>query len=397
MKLADRLSAVAPSATLALTQKAQEMRATGRDVVSLTAGEPDFPPAPHILEAITQALHDGYTRYTPVTGLPALRKGIVEHFEASGRSYGDDQVIVSTGAKQTIFNAALALLDPGDEAVIPAPYWLSYSDMVRIAGGTPVTVETQESDGFIAQPEALNAAFSQKTRLFIINSPSNPSGAVYTRSQMSAVAEVLRRWPDVVIVADEIYDNFLYEGSEFVSILHVAPDLKDRTLIVNGCSKTYAMTGLRLGWGVGPKPLIKAIAKLQGQSTSNASAPMQLAALAALQGDQTPVRTMLTAFDSRRQVVVERLRQMSGVTCFNPKGAFYAFPRVADLLGRDLPDGRPLGSVDALCSYLLEQYAVVTVPGTPFGAPEHLRLSYAADEATLDKGLTRMSEAFARL
>ncbi|CAN0559452.1 unnamed protein product, partial [Laminaria digitata] len=231
----------------------------------------------------------------------------------------------------------------------------------------------------------------------IINSPSNPSGAVYSRDQMSAVADVLRRWPNVVIVADEIYDNFVYEGSEFVSILDVAPDLKDRTLIVNGCSKTYAMTGLRLGWGVGPTPLIKAIAKLQGQSTSNASAPIQLGGLAALKGDQGPVRAMLSAFDGRRQVVVQRLRQMSGVTCFDPKGAFYAFPRVADLLSRTLPDGRALGSVDALCRYLLEQYAVVTVPGTPFGAPEHLRLSYATDEATLDKGLTRMSEAFARL
>lgn len=397
MNLADRLSAVAPSATLALTQRAQEMKAAGRDVVSLTAGEPDFAPAPHIIEAIQRALADGYTRYTPVTGLPALRKGICTAYAARGHEYGDDQVVVSTGAKQTIFNAALALLNPGDEAVIPAPFWLSYPDMVRLAEGVPVLVPSTEAQGFIVSPEALEAAFTSRTKLCFFNSPSNPTGAVYTRAQLSAVAEVLRRHPRVVIIADEIYERFTYEGAEFVSILDVAPDLADRTLIINGCSKTYAMTGLRLGWGLGPKGLIKAIATIQGQSTSNASAPIQMGALAAIQGDQGAVATMLKAFDGRRRFVIEHLRAMPGVSCFDPQGAFYAFPRVADLLQHRLPDGRPLGSVDALCTYLLDQYALVAVPGGPFGAEEHLRLSYATDLDTLERGLDRMAEGLARL
>ncbi len=397
MNLADRLSAVAPSATLALTQKAKEMRAAGRDVVSLTAGEPDFETPPHIIAAIEKAMKDGYTRYTAVTGLPELRQGICKYYADRGHSYGIDQVVVSSGAKQTIFNAGLAVLNPGDEALILAPYWLSYSDMVRLAEGVPVILQTKEADGFIVQPEALEQAITPKTRLFFMNSPSNPSGGVYNRAQMTAVAEVLRKHPDVWIISDEIYEHFTYGDAEFVSIVDVAPDLADRTLVINGCSKAYAMTGLRLGWGVGPKDLIKGIAKIQGQSTSNASAPMQMGALAAISGDQSCVQTMVKAFDERRAFVIERLQTLPGVTCLDPKGAFYAFPRIADLLAFKLPDGTTVGSVETLCQYLLEQYSLVTVPGTPFGAPEHLRLSYAADKDTLDRGLTRMAEAFARL
>lgn len=397
MNLADRLSTVAPSATLALAQTAKEMRAAGRDVVSLTAGEPDFDTPPHIIAAIEKAMKDGYTRYTAVAGLPELREGISKYYADRGHRYGIDQIVVSCGAKQTIFNAGLAVLNPGDEAVILAPYWLSYSDMVRLAEGVPVILQTQESDGFIVQPEALEAAITPKTRLFFINSPSNPSGGVYDRAQMTAVAEVLRKHPDVWIISDEIYEHFTYGTAKFVSIVDVAPDLADRTLVINGCSKAYAMTGLRLGWGVGPQSLIKGIAKIQGQSTSNASAPMQIGALAAISGDQTCVQTMVKAFDERRAFVIERLQSLPGVSCLDPKGAFYAFPRVAELLALRLPDGSPVGNVETLCHYLLEQYSVVTVPGTPFGAPEHLRLSYAANKVTLDQGLTRMAEAFARL
>lgn len=397
MKLADRLSTVAPSATLALTEKALQMKAAGRDVVGLTAGEPDASPAPHIIAAIEKALADGYTRYTPVPGLPAVREAIARPYAERGRGVGKDNVVISTGAKQTVFNAAMAVLSRGDEAITLAPYWVSYADIVRIADGVPVVVKTRAEDGFAIDSAALEAAFSKKTRLLLLNSPSNPTGAVYDEATMTAVAEVLRKFPDVWVVADEIYDRFTYDGVPFVSLLDVAPDLADRTLVVNGCSKTYAMTGLRIGWGVGPIPLVKAIVKLQGQSTSNACAPVQLAAKAAIEGDQQPVADMLARFDERRRFVVEQLGRMQGVSCPPPKGAFYAFPHVGGLLDKRLPDGEPVGDVDGLCRYLLERYAVVVVPGTPFGAPEHLRLSYAADMETLQKGLERMAEAFDRL
>lgn len=397
MKLADRMSTVAPSATLALTQKAAQLRAAGRDVVSLTAGEPDAAPAPHILAAVEEALKAGYTRYTPVAGLPEVKAAVARYHSKPGREVTPDQVIVSTGAKQTIFNTALATLDPGAEAVFLAPYWVSYPDMVRIAGGVPKSVPTRPDAGFTVDPAVLAEAFGDRTRLFLLNSPSNPTGAVYDEGELRRIADVLRSHPDVTIVADEIYDRFTYDGAHFVSLLDVAPDLADRTLVVNGCSKTYAMTGLRIGWGVGPEPLIKALAKLQGQSTSNASAPMQWAAKAALEGDQRWVDDMLENFDARRRFVVERLSAMSGVSCPAPRGAFYAFPNVAPLLERDLPDGDPVQDVAGLCEYLVERYSLVVVPGAPFGAPEHLRLSYATDMDTLDRGLTRMAEAFDRL
>lgn len=397
MKLADRLSTVAPSATLALTEKAQQMRAEGRDVVGLTAGEPDSAPAPHIIEAIDKAMRDGFTRYTPVPGIPAVRDAIAAPYAALGRAVRRENVLVSTGAKQTIFNAALAVLNPGDEAVIIAPYWVSYADMARIAGATPKIVTTRAEDGFNVDPAALDEALGPRSRLLVLNSPSNPSGAVYDAATLRAVAEVLRRYPHVVIVADEIYDRFTYDETPFVSLLDVAPDLAPRTLVVNGVSKTHAMTGLRVGWAVGPVQLIKAIAKLQGQSTSCAAAPMQMAAKAAIEGEQDHVAQMLARFDERRRRVVDQLDRMPGVNCPCPRGAFYAFPEVSGLFGKQGPDGGTVEDVEALCAYLVEHYAVVVVPGTPFGAPDHLRLSYATDMATLDKGLERMAEAFDRL
>jgi aspartate aminotransferase len=397
MKLADRLSTVAPSATLAMAQKARDMKAKGRDVVSLTTGEPDFPPPEHVVAAIHKALVDGYTRYTPVAGLPELVEAIRVHYAADGLSFASNQVLVSSGAKQAVFNAAMAVLNPGDEAVVQAPYWVSYPDIVRIAEATPVTAVGTQADGFVVRPEVLEAALSPRTRLVILNSPSNPSGGVYSRADLVATAEVLRRFPDAVIISDEIYDRFLYEGTERVSLLQVAPDLADRTVVVNGCSKTYAMTGLRLGWAVGPRPLIAAMNILQGQSTSNASAPIQMGAVAALTGSLEPVERMLAAFDERRRFVVDKLQHFKGVTCFDPRGAFYAFPDVSGLFGKARPDGRVVADADDVTEYLLEQYAVVVVPGGPFGAPKHIRLSYATDRETLDRALTRMAEAFERL
>lgn len=397
MKLATRLSAVAPSATLALTQKAAELRAAGQDVVALTAGEPDFPPPRTATEALKRAVDDGHTRYTPVGGRPEVKAAIVEAYAARGLTYAAQQVVVSTGAKQSIFNAALALLDPGDEAVVLAPYWVSYPDIARIAGANVVTVDTTEADGFVVRPEALDAALTDKARLLFLNSPSNPTGGLYTRADLEAVAEVLRRYPNLVVIADEIYAKFVYGDGGFTSLLDVAPDLQDRTLIIDGCSKAYAMTGLRLGWALGPQPLIAAMTKLQGQSTSNPSAPTQWAAKAVLEGDQSPVARMVEAFDGRRARVVERLRALPGVTCFDPKGAFYAFPSIAGLVGLALPDGTKIRGAQDVCRYLLEDYSVVVVPGEAFGAPTHLRLSYAASDATLNDGLTRMAEALGRI
>ncbi|MCA9550316.1 MAG: pyridoxal phosphate-dependent aminotransferase [Myxococcales bacterium] len=397
MKLADRLSTVAPSATLAMAQKARDMKAKGRDVVSLTTGEPDFPPPDHVIEAIHKALTDGYTRYTPVGGLPELVEVIRAHYANKGLSLASNQVVVSAGAKQAVFNVAMAVLNPGDEAVVLAPYWVSYPDIIRIAEATPVTAVGTQDDGFVVRPEVLDAAMTDKTRLVILNSPSNPTGGVYSRADLEATAEVLRRYPNAVIISDEIYDRFLYEGAEQISLLEVAPDLEDRTVVVNGCSKTFAMTGLRLGWAVGPKPLIAAMNMLQGQSTSNASAPIQMGGVAALTGDPGPVERMLAAFDRRRRFIVDKLRHFKGVTCFDPRGAFYAFPDVSGLFGKARPDGTVVKDADDLSDYLLEQYAVVVVPGAPFGAPNHVRLSYATDEDTLDRALTRMAEAFERL
>ena len=392
MRLSKRLSRVAPSATLTLAAKANEMKAAGQDVVSLTAGEPDFPTPKHILDAIHESLDRGDTRYTAVGGILSLRAAIAAHTSTDDVSYDASQVIVSTGAKQSIFNALQCLLDPGDKGVVVAPYWLSYADMIRVADGEVVTVETDETTGFLALPARLDAALSG-AKVLILNSPSNPSGAVYSAEELAALADVLRKHEDVVVIADEIYDRFVYGDRSFTSILDVAPDLADRTLVVNGCSKTYAMTGLRIGWAVGPKPLIGALTRLQGQSTSNASAPMQHGALAAITGDQTPVEEMIRAFDVRRRFVVGRLQAIPGVTCFEPGGAFYALPNVSSYVGRTLPDGSTIDDAFAITAHLLHDHGLVVVPGGPFGAPNHIRLSFATDMATLTKGLDRLRDA----
>lgn len=395
MRLAKRLSKIAPSATLTLSQKAKEMRAQGLDVVALTAGEPDFPTAPHIIEAIKASLDRGDTRYVAVGGIVELRDEVAKQTSTDDVTYDASQVVISTGAKQSLFGALQCLIDPGDRGVVIAPYWLSYADMIRVAGGEVTVVDTEEIDGFVVQPGKLDQAL-EGARVLILNSPSNPSGAVYSKDALERIAEVLRKHPDVTILADEIYHRFVYEGS-FVSLLDVAPDLAPRTLVVNGCSKTYAMTGLRIGWGVGPKPLVGAMTRLQGQSTSNASAPMQWGALAAITGDQTPVEEMVKAFDVRRRFVTGRLNAMPGVTCAQPAGAFYVLPSLSAYVGRSLPDGSEIDDAYSITAHLLHDHQLVVVPGGPFGAKNNVRLSFAADMDTLTAGLDRLAKALSGL
>lgn len=392
MRLSSRLSRVAPSATLTLAAKAKAMKAAGQDVVSLTAGEPDFPTPPHIIAAIHRSLDRGDTTYTAVGGVPELREAVAAHHSRDDVKYSAEEVVVSTGAKQSLYGALQCLLDPGDKGVIIAPYWLSYADMIRVADGEVEIVQTDESTGFLAAPDRLDAALAG-ARVLLLNSPSNPSGALYSAEQMSAIADVLRKHPDVVVIADEIYDRFVYGDAKFTSILDVAPDLASRTLLVNGCSKTYAMTGLRIGWACGPKPLIGALTRLQGQSTSNASAPMQHGALAAITGDQRPVEEMVRAFDIRRRFVVGRLEAIPGVTCFDPAGAFYVLPNLSSYVGRTLPDGSPIDDTFPITAHLLHDHGLVVVPGGPFGAPNHIRLSFATDMEQLTKGLDRLRDA----
>lgn len=397
MRLTDRLSGVAPSATLALAQKARELQQAGKDVVNLTVGEPDFPTPPHIIRAIEQALERGETKYTAVNGIPELREAIVKSFAAQGITYSPADVIVSTGAKQTLFNAALCLLQAGDEAIIPAPFWLSYIEMVRFAGAAPIVVETEESRAFAMTPDALKKAISPRTRVLFLNSPSNPAGALYEPGELRALADVLVKHPEITIISDEIYDSFVYGGRKYASLLQVAPELKDRTVVVNGCSKRYAMTGLRIGWAAGPKAFIAAMSTVQGNSTSNACSATQYGAIAALTGDQAPVRAMTEAFDGRRRFVIERLQAIPGVTCVDPRGAFYAFPNVSAYVGRKLPDGSIATDAFAISTYLVQEHALVVVPGGPFGAPNHIRLSFAASNEVLAKGLDRLKTALTAL
>lgn len=398
MKLATRLSRVAPSVTLSLTQTAKELRAKGRDVVALTAGEPDFASPPGAIEALVKAAEGGHTRYTAVPGTIALREAVKARHGAEGHDYEIDEIIVSTGAKQCLFNAFLALLDEGDEVLIPAPFWVSYPDMTKIAGGTPKTLPTKEEDGFQLQPEVLEAAITEKSRVLVLNTPSNPSGGVYERATLEGLAEVLRKHPQVLVISDEIYDRIVYPGVEHVSILDAAPDLKERVLLINGISKAYSMTGIRIGWALGPKPLIKAMSKLQGQSTSNPNAPAQEAARAALEGDQGFITKMVEAFTARRKYVVDRLNAIPGVSCSEPKGAFYVLPNLAGIIGKTMKSGDKIeGDTTAFCMDMVERHGLVTVPGAPFGAPTHIRLSFATDDATLKAGLDRLEAAIAEL
>jgi aspartate aminotransferase len=398
IKLASRLDPIKPSITLAVTAKAARLKADGVDVVSFGAGEPDFDTPAHIKDAARAALdRGGVGKYTEVGGILPLRRAIAAELAGVHRMVIEpDQVLVSNGAKHSLYNLFMALIDPGDEVLIPAPYWVSYPDMVMLAGGRPVILETSAADDFAVTAAQVAAACSPRTRAIVLNNPSNPTGAVYTRAQIEALAQVVVE-KDLLVVSDDIYRQLVYGDGEYVSIAAVSPEVAARTILVDGVSKTYAMTGWRIGYTAGPLPLIKAMAKIQGQSTSNPTHISQVAALAALTGPQECVGEMRAAFDERRVEMVRLLRAIPGVSCREPKGAFYAFPDLSAFVGKKSPEGSILDDDVQLCDWLVEVGKVAIVPGSGFGAPGFVRLSYACSMASIQDGVGRLARALALL
>ena len=391
MKLADRLESIKPSPTLALNAKAKQLAAQGVDVVGFAAGEPDFATPEHITQAAIDALKSGFTKYTATAGIPELRAAIADKLKKeNGLSYPPEQVIVSVGAKHALYNLFQALLSPGDEVIIFCPYWVSYPDMVRLAGGTPVFVQGREENGFAPEPAELKKALTPRTRAVIINSPSNPTGAVLSRDALTAMASVLREH-DCLIVTDDIYEKLLYVPEPFVNIANVAPELFERVVVVNGMSKAFSMTGWRLGYAAGPKPLIAAMQMVQDQSTSNASSITQKAGLAALRGPVEPIDQMVVEYKARRDLFVNGLNAIPGFHCRMPEGAFYVLPNIKGLLGKRYKDKPLTGSVQ-ISELLLEDFKVAAVPGAPFGAEGYLRMSFVTTREQIQKGLDRIRE-----
>ncbi len=396
--LADRLAAVKPSPTIAISTKAAEMRAAGADVIALSAGEPDFDTPVNICDAGKAAIEAGKTRYTAPDGIPELKAAIIAKFKRDNRlEYSPGQVIVSTGGKQVLFNALFATLNAGDEVIIPAPYWVSYPDMVRMCDGTPVVVQCTEAAGFKLTPEALEAAITPKTKWLIFNSPSNPTGAGYSRAELKALTEVLLRHPQVWILSDDMYEPIAFPGFEFCTPAEVEPQLYERTLTVNGVSKAYAMTGWRIGYAGGPAQLVLAMKKVQGQSTSNACSISQWAAVEALNGPQDYLAQSGVEFLRRRDLVVARLNAIEGITCAAPEGAFYVYPGIQGLLGRKTPAGKVLRSDEDFVLALLEAVGVAVVHGAAFGLSPHFRVSYAAADAELIEACDRIQRFCAGL
>ena len=388
IKLSTRVQAVKPSPTLAVTARAAAMKAAGKDVVGLGAGEPDFDTPEHIKEAAIQAIRDGFTKYTDVDGTPSLKRAVIAKFKRdNGLDYAPDQVLVSVGGKQSFFNLAQALLDPGDEVIIPAPYWVSYPDMALLAGAQPVFIKTSDDQRFKITAPQLAGAITRKTRLVVINSPSNPTGMAYRADELAELAEVLVEHPRIVIATDDMYEHIRWDSSApFVNILNVRPELYDRTVVLNGVSKAYSMTGWRIGYAGGPVELIKAMKKVQSQSTSNPTSIAQVAAEAALNGPQDFIRVMVTAFEERHDFVVDRLNRLPGVSCLPTDGTFYLFPSVQELIDR--LDG--IGNDVEFAEYLIEKAGVALVPGSAFGLGGHIRLSIATSMANLEKALERI-------
>jgi aspartate aminotransferase len=398
LTVANRLKAVKPSPTLSLIAVAQELKAQGKDVIGLSVGEPDFDTPKHICDAAKTAMDNGDTRYTPVPGTLALREAVCRKFKRdSNLDYTPDQVIVGTGGKQVLFNALMATLNPGDEVIIPAPYWVSYPDMVLIAEGKPVIVPCAMENGFRLKPEDLEAAITPKTRWVMLNSPSNPTGSAYTEAEMKALTDVLVRHPHVWVMSDDIYEKLVYDDYKFITPAQIEPRLKDRTLTVNGVSKAYAMTGWRIGYAAGPVPLIKAMSKLQGQSTSNPSSISQAAALAALDGPQEFLADWCDSFKKRRDLVVEMLNKAEGLSCIVPEGAFYVFASCEGAIGKKTPDGQVIETDEDFAQYLLKSENVVTVHGEAFGLSPFFRVSYALSEDVLEKACLRIQKACAAL
>jgi len=388
IKLSARIQAVKPSPTLAVTARAQALRAAGKDVIGLGAGEPDFDTPDHIKAAAITAIRDGFTKYTAVDGTPELKQAIIAKFQReNGFAYTPDQILVSCGGKHSFYNLAQAILDPGDEVIIPTPYWVSYPDMAILAGGAPVLVHAGADRKFKIIPGQLRASMTGQTRLVVINSPSNPTGTAYTRAELAALGEVLREFPRAVIVTDDIYEHIRWATDEpFVNILHACPDLAPRTLVLNGVSKAYAMTGWRIGYAGGSQEIIKAMKKVQSQSTSNPTSIAQVAAQAALEGPQDAIRTMTAAFKERHDYVVERLDRIPGIRCLPTDGTFYVFPQVKGLIEKLDPVRNDLD----LAEFLIEQAGVALVPGSAFGLAGHMRISIATSRENLERALDRI-------
>jgi aspartate aminotransferase len=396
--IASRIGRIKPSPTIAAGQKARELRAAGRDIISLDAGEPDFDTPDSIKEAAIAAIRAGQTKYTTVDGTPALKDAIVAKFKReNGLDYSPAQITVGAGGKHVLFNALMATLDPGDEVIVPAPYWVSYPDMTMLAEGVPVFVGCPAEKGFKLQPEDLERAITPRTKWLVLNSPSNPTGAAYTRAELQALAEVLLRHSHVYVLNDDMYEHLVYDGFEFTTIAEVAPALFDRTLTVNGVSKAYAMTGWRIGYAGGPVELIRAIAKIQSQSTTNPSSISQAAAVAALNGPQDFIEARAAVFKDRRDLVVSMLNQARGITCHRPEGAFYVFPSCAGTIGRKTPDGQVIASDQDFANYLLESEGVSVVFGAAFGMSPFFRISYATSTALLEEACSRIQRACAAL
>jgi len=392
--LSDTLQRIKPSPTVAISNRAMELRAEGKDVIGLSVGEPDFDTPEHIREAAKVAIDSGDTRYTAVDGTPTLKQAICAKFKRENQlNYEPQQVSVGTGGKQVLFNAFLASLNPGDEVVFAAPYWVSYPDMVLIGGGTPVVVPTSIDNGFKMSATDLEAAITPQTRWIVINSPSNPSGGAYTRDELKALTEVIKQHPDIWVMTDDIYEHLVYDDFEFFTPAQVEPELYDRTLTINGVSKAYAMTGWRIGYGAGPVELIKAMATIQSQSTTNPSSISQAAAVAALNGPQDFLDGWGDSFRSRRDLVVSMLNQAKGIQCATPEGAFYVYPSVAETIGRTTPDGKVIANDTDLAGYLLEAEGVAIVQGAAFGLEPYFRISYATSTDTLTDACERIQRA----
>ena len=396
--IAERLGRVSPSQTIAISSKARALKAAGRDVISLSAGEPDFDTPDNVKQAAIRAIQAGDTKYTDVSGTPALRRAVAGKFRRdSGLDYRPEEIIVATGGKQIIYNAMVATLNAGDEVIIPSPCWVSYPDIVALADGTPVIVPCGQNNGFKLLPEHLEAAITPRTKWFMLNSPCNPTGAAYSHAELRALCDVLLRHPDVWVFTDDIYEKLTYGGFRPATVVEVEPRLRERTLTMNGCSKAYAMTGWRIGYAGGPLPLIKAMDKLQSQSTSNASSISQAAAVEALDGPQDAIPRMVEAYQQRRDLVVDMLNQAPGVTCHRPEGAFYVFPSVHGCIGKTSPKGARIMDDEAFVTALLDEEGVAAVHGAAFMYPGHFRVSYATSTEALREACTRIQRFCASL
>lgn len=392
--ISQRMLRIKPSPTFAVTARAAELKALGHDILNLGAGEPDFDTPNHIKDAAIKALSEGKTKYTAVEGTLALRTAIVEKFKRENEiEYSPDQIIVGAGAKQVLFNAFAATLNAGDEVIIPAPYWVSYPDMVELAEGTPIILRATLENDLKLTPEALEEAITPKTKWLVLNSPNNPTGMAYTRAELEAIADVLRHAPHVYVLSDDIYEHLVYDGFQFTTLAQVAPDLKKRILTVNGVSKSYSMTGWRIGYGAGPRSLIEAMSILQSQSTSNACSLSQEASLAGLEGSQSFLESWKRTYAERRNKALEILNKIPGLVCLKPQGAFYLYPCCKELMGKKTPTNTLISSDSELATYLLESAGVAIVPGVAFGLSPYFRISYATDASILLDACQRISQA----